>query len=314
MRWRASAISAMALLAAGLSALAFFDALGWQIDLLAQFRLQMLLGAAALLVVLLALRRWWGSAAAAIALALNLYAIGDVPVVAFTAGEVQLRVAAFNMLGDDRNIDDVVAWLRQEQFDVVSFEELTPAFAAQLGALADLYPYRVAMPRKGGFGIGLIARRPFLTQDILFADSPGRRVLRVSVDVDGTPVEIVAVHPPPPLSAAFSREHDTTLDSLAALPANPHRIVMGDFNAAPTSGALRRLMAAQGLREASRWPRLTWPSDLPWPLRLPIDHVLVGNGLALLRVENGPALGSDHFPQVAAIDVVKNPRKSATSP
>ncbi len=174
-------------------------------------------------------------------------------------------------------------------------------------------------PRRGGLGIGVIARRPFLTQETLFPQSPGRSVLRVSVDVDGTPVEIVAAHPPPPLSAGLAREHDTSLDSLAGLPASQHRLVMGDFNAAPSSLALRRLLAAQGLSEITSWPRLTWPrltwpSDLTWPLRLPLDHVLVGNGLALLRVENGPALGSDHFPQAAEIGVVENPRKSAVSP
>jgi endonuclease/exonuclease/phosphatase (EEP) superfamily protein YafD len=304
MRRRANSVpGAIATIAALLSALAFFGELGWQVDLLAQFRLQMLLGGIVLLGVLALLRRPWAAAVALAAVGLNAHALYDVPVASRPAdgAAMPLRLAAFNLLGNDRDIGEVVAWLRRERFDLVSFEELTPAFAAQLGALADLYPYRLMVPRKGGFGIGAMSRRPFISQETLFPDSPGRPVLRVGVDLDGTPVEIVVVHPPPPLSAAYGREPDAILARLAGLPPNPHRIVMGDFNAAPTSLALRRLMAAQGLREARSWPRLTWPSDLPWPLRLPIDHVLVGEGLLLLSVENGPALGSDHFPQIAVV-------------
>jgi endonuclease/exonuclease/phosphatase (EEP) superfamily protein YafD len=103
------------------------------------------------------------------------------------------------------------------------------------------------------------------------------------------------------LGAALAREHDEILNAVALLPLNPRRIVMGDFNAAPTSLALRRLMAKLALAEVSVLPRLSWSTAYPWPLRIPIDHVLVGTDLPLLKVENGPALGSDHFPQIAHI-------------
>jgi endonuclease/exonuclease/phosphatase (EEP) superfamily protein YafD len=43
-------------------------------------------------------------------------------------------------------------------------------------------------------------------------------------------------------------------------------------------------------------PRVYW--DLR-PLRLPIDHILIGPGLAVLDRRLGPDTGSDHLPVVA---------------
>ena len=131
-------LTAVAVLAAALSALAFFGQLGWIVDLLAQFRFQAMLGAAALTVLLLFLRARLGLFAALIAVGLNAYALYAVPLAASASADApSLRIVAFNLEGNDRRIDNVVAWLREQQFDVVSFEELTPGFAAQLGARSE---------------------------------------------------------------------------------------------------------------------------------------------------------------------------------
>ncbi len=295
------------LVAAVLSALAFLGGSSWQLDLLAQFRFQAALGAVALFVVAAAARAKWGALLAALCVGLNLYALLAVPVAAKPQADApSLHVAAFNLLGDNRRIDDVVGWLREQQFDVVSLEELTPAFAAQLDALADVYPYRLMLPRKGGFGIGIISRHKLLEQETLFPASATFPVLRVRIELGHETVEVFAVHPPPPLTKELAVAHDATLSMLAVrLKPEPHRIVMGDFNSAPTGFALRLFCADLALAGPGVLPRLSWPSDLPWPLRIPIDHILVGNGMALDSVQNGPSLGSDHFPQIATVSLVR---------
>jgi endonuclease/exonuclease/phosphatase (EEP) superfamily protein YafD len=293
----------IALLAAALSALAFFGDLAWQIDLLAQFRFQAGLALAALLVLALLWRARLAVAFSALGIALNLYALLVVPVAATPSADAPfMRVVAYNLLGNNRPIDDVVAWLREGKFDVVSFEELTPVFAARLDALADVYPYRLMEPRKGGFGIGLISRHPFSEQEIMFPASPTFPALRVKLALGDAIVEIVALHPPPPLGQPLAAAHDAILAMLATrLKPDPRRIVMGDFNAAPTSFALRRFCAALDLAGAGRMPNLSWPTDYPWPLRIPIDHIFVGSGLTLDKLTSGPAMGSDHFPQIADV-------------
>ncbi|NJM92853.1 MAG: endonuclease/exonuclease/phosphatase family protein, partial [Rhodospirillaceae bacterium] len=44
-----------------------------------------------------------------------------------------------------------------------------------------------------------------------------------------------------------------------------------------------------------------WPSMLPWPLRLPIDHVLSRGHLVVTDFSAGPEIDSDHFPVIAEI-------------
>lgn len=301
-------LTAVAVLAAALSALAFFGQLSWIVDLLAQFRLQALFGSIVLLLLSVMLRAWRVASMALAAIGLNGYALLSVPVAASADYAPTITVMSFNLLGDNRRIDDLVAWLRERQFDVVAFEELTPSFSAQLETLGDVYPHRLVLPRNGGFGIGIISRRPLLQRGVLFPAGPAFPMLRVSVDGDGKEIEIVVLHPPPPLNAPMANAHRQILQGVIDLPPNPYRVVLGDFNSAPTALSLRRLMRLQNLAGESVVPLPTWPTHYPWLLRIPIDHVFVGKGLALASVgtpvdsnAHPVNFGSDHFPQLAEI-------------
>jgi endonuclease/exonuclease/phosphatase (EEP) superfamily protein YafD len=78
-------------------------------------------------------------------------------------------------------------------------------------------------------------------------------------------------------------------------------VVVGDFNMPP--GAAR--CAGSWTTPASRTARAapaTWPADAPAMLRLPIDHVLVRDEVALGAVESfGAGFGSNHLGLVADI-------------
>jgi endonuclease/exonuclease/phosphatase (EEP) superfamily protein YafD len=81
-------------------------------------------------------------------------------------------------------------------------------------------------------------------------------------------------------------------------------ILTGDFNATPWSASLRRTDAALALTRRDR-ALPTWPARVlgrSWPLPiLPIDHVYAGPGWATVKVERGPAFGSDHYPLVVIL-------------
>jgi endonuclease/exonuclease/phosphatase (EEP) superfamily protein YafD len=77
-------------------------------------------------------------------------------------------------------------------------------------------------------------------------------------------------------------------------------IVMGDLNSAPWSRVQRAFRAKTGLDNQAGWAT-SWPSFLPWPLRLPIDHVLARGHLVVTKFEAGPRTDSDHFPVIAEI-------------
>jgi endonuclease/exonuclease/phosphatase (EEP) superfamily protein YafD len=75
---------------------------------------------------------------------------------------------------------------------------------------------------------------------------------------------------------------------------------MGDLNSAPWSRVQSAFRAKTGLDNQAGWAA-SWPSFVPWPLRLPIDHVLARGHLVVTRFEAGPRTDSDHFPVIAEI-------------
>ncbi len=83
-------------------------------------------------------------------------------------------------------------------------------------------------------------------------------------------------------------------------------IVAGDFNATPWSAPFRRLVAEGDLRNSQRGYglELTFPTNLPVWLRIPIDHVLYTDGLEVVGRSVGDAAGSDHLPVVVDFQLV----------
>jgi endonuclease/exonuclease/phosphatase (EEP) superfamily protein YafD len=85
---------------------------------------------------------------------------------------------------------------------------------------------------------------------------------------------------------------------LAKLP--PDLILLGDFNNVAWGPAQSAFRTATGLENRGHLA-LTWPTWMPWPLRLPIDQVFTGGDLVVHRFVSGPAIGSDHLPVEAEI-------------
>ena len=77
-------------------------------------------------------------------------------------------------------------------------------------------------------------------------------------------------------------------------------ILMGDFNSVPWGRVQRAFRAKTGLDNQAGWSS-SWPSYLPWPLRLPIDHILARGHLAVTQFSIGPETDADHFPVIAEI-------------
>lgn len=112
-------------------------------------------------------------------------------------------------------------------------------------------------------------------------------------------VTVAAVHPLPPTPrwlAGWRADHEALGDLCAS--ATP-TVVAGDFNATLDHSPLRALLRL-GCRDAARVTGRgltgTWPAALPWPLRIPIDHVLLTpTAGAVLRCEVVDVPGTDHL-------------------
>jgi endonuclease/exonuclease/phosphatase family metal-dependent hydrolase len=149
----------------------------------------------------------------------------------------------------------------------------------------------------------------------LHLDLEPRGALWISAQLGGRHFEVVNTH-----LGLRGMERLIQVDALlgpdwigSALPSSPLMLV-GDFNAVPSSRAYRRI--AQRLRDAqalaSGRPRPTFPSRLPF---LRLDHVFVNSCVEVVRVDTirtrEARMASDHLPLLVEFRVVSGGPRSA---
>ncbi|TNC28266.1 endonuclease/exonuclease/phosphatase family protein [Amycolatopsis alkalitolerans] len=245
----------------------------------------------------LAFRHWW---IGGIVLAVALAVAGTLLPRAFASAQpaahgAHLRVMSSNQYLGRADVKTIVRLVRDNKVDVLNLLELTPREAGEFerAGLFDVLPHRVFEPRYGGAGSGIASRYP-LTQQSLAGPSlmaqPSARA-----DVNGTPVEIVAVHPIPPTTDAAQWKKE-----MGGLPrpdsGGPVRVLAGDFNSTVDHATFRDLLSG-GYTDAAlnrgEGFKPTWPSSF-FPPPVTIDHVLVDPRVAVdaYRVLDVP--DSDH--------------------
>lgn len=308
-------IAAGSVLATALAAAASLD---WVLDLFAHFRVQYL-GVQIVLAIVLVLR---GSRRLAAVLALAALVNGyfvlpyAVPSAAAAGGRpparageadgfaVPFTLVTVNVAARNDEYERLFATIARERPDVVVVEELTPRWAERFRGL-DGYPYRVARPLSGPFGIAVFSRWPLESAEIV--ELGATPAVTARVDGPGGPFRLIGVHLLPPRSRTWSEARNAQLEAIAArLVANEPVVVLGDFNLTPYSPHFRGWLARSGLRDsaAGRGLGFTWPTFMPL-LGIPIDHCLVGPGLTVTERRRLPKFGSDHYPLL--IRLLRNP-------
>jgi endonuclease/exonuclease/phosphatase (EEP) superfamily protein YafD len=258
---------------------------------------------AALLVagVAVALRNWAAAAVAAVATAYLATAVLPRAVGGETeaaAGHETLTVVSANVELGGADPAALIALVDRYHADLLSVQELTPAFAASLRrkGIGRRLPHSVLMARPKGHGGGLYSRFPLapLPHQTHFLFRLPRAMI---VLPDGRRLRVVAVHPQPP-SMSFDRWKEALGSLPAAADGGPPWLLVGDFNATFDQAEFRDV-ADRGYRDAGeatgKGLEPTWPSDevFPWGL-MTIDHVLADRhlGVAAYGVDGLP--GSDH--------------------
>jgi endonuclease/exonuclease/phosphatase (EEP) superfamily protein YafD len=291
------AVPAVAL--AVVSVAAFFGKWSWVLDVAANFRVQYavaLIGLAALLLV-----RGWKKTAlvAALGAVVNLFVIVPLFIGHGTTipPENPLRVMSFNLYDSNERFADVISFIRQEDPDVVFLHEAS-------------LPWEVAIDSANlGYEITK-SRSPELIFGTLVLTRPGDKVTSFgfttggarAVEVIHGDIAILGVHALSPTDAERAALRNAQL-KFAADWANRQEglhIVTGDFNATPWSYPFRRLVASTGLHNSQTGYGIeaSFPTTWFFALRVPIDHLLYSDGLAVSDRRLGPALGSDHYPLI----------------
>jgi endonuclease/exonuclease/phosphatase (EEP) superfamily protein YafD len=300
------AVDALLLTALVFAAATFLWPFSRKADLLCQFMLQATIATALLTLLLAARRRPARALLAGAALACQLWLIqpgAALPASAAASGDT-IRILTFNMYRDNPRKPDAVRWMLDLDPDILVLEEAQPEWQAALRELRARYPYRYDCLGFGGCDVVMLSKRPW-TQGHTVADANAGFFFPIAETATAAgPLQIAGTHFNRPFTSDGSLK--TQMAQAALIQANlavgaMPTLLMGDFNSVRWGRVIRSIEAGTGL---AALPGLegTWPAYLPWPLRLPIDQVLVGPDVHVVRRQVLHAPGSDHRPVLVTIE------------
>ena len=311
-------------------ALAICQAIIWygpqtpSLAVLEQFALQ--LGIVAFLAALLALalRRWARLLLlAALTATLSWPVLGPLGAPPVVTEPARLKILSANLWHSAAGHDQTIAALLASDADIIGLVEATPAWRPALQPLYAKYPYRIDC-----FDLDPECQTMLLSKLPIETPVAGRVwkatpiVAGGEIRWNGRLVTVLATHWFRPLARSDESPwgaDDATRSAYLAkgLPVSRQAgqaglfakylnrapqdlIVMGDLNSVPWSRVQSAFRAKTGL-DNQAGTAASWPSFMPWPLRLPIDHVLARGHLVVTKFEAGPRTDSDHFPIIAEI-------------
>lgn len=319
MKFWQRALTVLLILATGglvvATAFALLARLWWLFDLFTHFRLQYVAAALALAGLALVLGRPKTASLLGLIALLHGWTIRDL----WLGGEVSvadaglpLRVVSANVLASNPTPGKVADFVQASEAGlVVLVDAQGERWAGALEQLAEAYPYGAPAGWQDGAPVIVLSQAPIRDVRVIRSLAGRRPYLVAEVMPDGAPpILVAAVHPSSPsavdatdtwwrnLELAYMAE---SLDEVQG-----PVIVAGDFNTTPWSPHMADLMAETDLRHAAAGAGYlgTWPRWF-WPVRIPIDHVLVKGPIRVAGIALGPEIGSDHFPLVADLRLLE---------
>ena len=250
--------------------------------------------------------------AACVVMVIGVVAIGAWPHVASreprVVGEVQpgeraLKVATFNTLWVNNEVDAVRAEVERLDADVITLIEMGPAKRPILAQLKARYPYQFDCYDVDFCKFAVLSKLP-ITDTEARGRWAGPPFIRVRLGPEAGGLTVFGVHTIrfPHSQAQF--RHVTEIAKVIERTSGP-RLVMGDFNATPLSRIMGVLQDSANLTRLTNLP--SWPSLVGLP-QIAIDHILVSSGIRLLETEQiGEPAGSDHYPVTVRIAVPISP-------
>ena len=295
-------LEAAGVVVAGATLAGFAGCLSWALDLFAHFRPHyaafFLAGGAV---------AWWVRRPVAASLCglgavLNMAVVGPVTWTApfaLNSGAPQVRLLACNVKTDNSDVAGLLREVRLGEPDVVILMEVDDGWIRGLESLREKYPHQLVEARSDNFGLALFSRWPLHESQVHRFDDAVPS-LSARIEVAGRWATVLATHPVPPMGLRGSARRNQQLEALAEWSAaQPGRlIVAGDLNLTPWSPWFTELTTRGGLTDVAStvgWLN-SWPTFLPAPVGIAIDHCLVRGSVRAVSRERGERIGSDHFP------------------
>lgn len=220
---------------------------------------------------------------------------------------VSVKLMLANVLYVNFRYGKLLARITDEQPDVVVLQEFTPEWLAGTESLKTAYPYSFVRERPSGAGIAIFSRFPMSETEAIRFDATERAGVVTRLDVEGTSITLLTIHPSTPMTRGNFRERNNQLAQAALrlrATVGP-KIMVGDLNTSVFSPYFHDLVRNSKMRDARRGFGLltSWPHPLPGFLRIPIDHCLVSGDIQVEKIRTGRGIGSDHLPLLIELRV-----------
>lgn len=296
-----------------LTLMGFASRFGWLLELTSHFRLQYFFSLVIVAVWLAVLKRLKIATVCAIFAIVNLTLIlpfySPRGAMAQENGTPILRAFLLNINSSNQEYDRVITEITANDPDLVVLLEVTPIWANKLRSLYKLYPYRLAAPQSGNFGIALLSKLPWKTAHLINYETTKRPSVFSEFRVYGQPLTLLGAHPPPPMSPSMAKQRNQQLQTIARIlrpKAHDAVMLLGDLNISPWSYYFRQLLNSANLQNSA----YGWGVMPSWPisfavLRIPIDHCLVSDDITIHHRRNGSDVGSDHYPVIVDFSINK---------
>ncbi|MEX2469484.1 MAG: endonuclease/exonuclease/phosphatase family protein [Pseudohongiellaceae bacterium] len=216
--------------------------------------------------------------------------------------DANLSLLVANVLIDNRESEAFLAIVREYDPDVILTVETDDWWEEALRTLEVDYPHTLKNPLDNSYGMLVHSRLEMVDPEIRFILKDSIPSMHTQVVLpSGDRVFMHFVHPDPPnpvyATATTARDAELLIVGRETEKRDRPTIIAGDFNDVAWSYTTSLFQKASGLLD----PRIgrgmynTFNAK-NWLLRWPLDHVFHSDHFKIVRIEKGPAWGSDHFP------------------
>ena len=284
---------------------AFFGSLWWAFDLMANFRWQIMWAALLAAIVYALATRGIATFIFIVAVIVNAFVLsplwfGSQP---NGTGEDGTKVVAIDLYGGTDDEEGTLRWMFDSGADVlivsgVSSERLAPI-------VEDGSPYQVLVAPEFEDRSGIVvlgAASYAASQDI----TPGfaQQIVTVTVPSGAGTIDLVTAWGEIATNQSKADALSERLEAVEAVVSGTDSpvVVIGSLGATRFASGMRSLMGSTGLRDAtegsgylSTWPTSDFPVIGGW-VGIPLDVVLMSDGVSPFELVTGPDIGSAHLP------------------
>lgn len=274
----------------------------WFIDILSNFKLQLVIFLLLLFVLNIFLQK--SRAIGIILLILIFWNVSFISSLYYPSKFIEINklkgvsMASVNLLSSNNEFGNVIDFIEKNDPDILILLEYNPKWESELSSITNRYSFIKKEVRNDNFGIGFFSKIESKTSILRF-DHNKIPSIRADLEINKKPITIVATHPFPPVGQKRFESRNFHLKTIGKRrnEFSENLIIIGDLNTSSFSQHFKTLIQETRLRDSRNGFGIlpTWPSNFKL-LQTTLDHFLVSENISVVSRNIGKNLGSDHLP------------------